>query len=623
MIPAAEKAPHAFRLMAWLCPAVLCCASAPLARTQNAGPPGTNKLMFHGGQERLGWNASETNLTPAMVSSSAFRPLWNSPAFDSVMIGGRRYQPHVYASPLYVDNLTLSAGPNAGSSFSAIFAATSNGYVYAVNAFTAGDVAAGAILWNKHVCVTAVNPNLDFGLPVGILSTPAIDLNRQPPRLYAACHHQTAGWLVFALNLTNGNVMSGWPVAINDRALAPVNRNGPAGFQDASLMSQRGALNLSPDGQLLYVPFGGYSDKAAGWMVAIDTGIPRIASAFSAAPSTEPEASGGVWGPGGPAVDAGGLVYATTGNSPDGSEDARGVWGESLLVWDRTLKLVGTYTPFNYCPWDTNDIDLGANSPILIPDLVAAATGTPHLVAFGSKAGSVYLVDRDHLPGRLDRRPPCSTDSTTDGSLLPPGPQPQFGARGPLQVFGPYSDVYGQIDAAKMRSTPAYFQGADGAGYLFVSGSTKVTADGPDVTPPSVVRLQVVPRRKPGAGWFVPPGSRSAAWLLSPSNMQAYLSLDAKDDSLRFLNPGSPVVSSNGSENPIVWVLDANLLRSQPLGAPDAPHPVLHALDAGSMTPLWRSTPAQLNVGGKYGTPLIAHGVVFVGTDRIQAFGLH
>jgi hypothetical protein len=29
-----------------------------------------------------------------------------------------------------------------------------------------------------------------------------------------------------------------------------------------------------------------------------------------------------------------------------------------------------------------------------------------------------------------------------------------------------------------------------------------------------------------------------------------------------------------------------------------------------------------LNVGGKYNSPATAHGVVFVGTDRIQAFGM-
>jgi hypothetical protein len=48
-------------------------------------------------------------------------------------------------------------------------------------------------------------------------------------------------------------------------------------------------------------------------------------------------------------------------------------------------------------------------------------------------------------------------------------------------------------------------------------------------------------------------------------------------------NPGSPIVTSNGSRDPVVWV---------------------HA-------------------SGKYNQPVIARGTVFVGTDRVQAFGLH
>jgi outer membrane protein assembly factor BamB len=81
-------------------------------------------------------------------------------------------------------------------------------------------------------------------------------------------------------------------------------------------------------------------------------------------------------------------------------------------------------------------------------------------------------------------------------------------------------------------------------------------------------------------------------------------------------------VTSNGPDNAIVWVLDANLYRSQPLIGGSVPHPVLYAIDATSMSLLWKSTADQLNVGGKYNTVAVARGVVFVGTDRIQAFGL-
>jgi hypothetical protein len=52
------------------------------------------------------------------------------------------------------------------------------------------------------------------------------------------------------------------------------------------------------------------------------------------------------------------------------------------------------------------------------------------------------------------------------------------------------------------------------------------------------------------------------------------------------------------------------------------PHPILYALDPVTLKALWMSTPSMLNIGGKYNTPAFRHGMVFVGTDRIQAFGL-
>jgi outer membrane protein assembly factor BamB len=56
---------------------------------------------------------------------------------------------------------------------------------------------------------------------------------------------------------------------------------------------------------------------------------------------------------------------------------------------------------------------------------------------------------------------------------------------------------------------------------------------------------------------------------------------------------------------------------------PTVARPVLYAVDAMTMQLLWSSTAAELDVGGKYVHPTIARGTVFVGTDRIQAFGLH
>ncbi len=563
---------------------------------------------FHGNRQRQGWDSHETKLTPANVSSNSFGSLWNSPLLDAVTINGRTYAPHLYASPLYLDELKISAGTYAGRNFSIVFAATNNGYVYAINAFAKQDnpsVPAGTILWRRQLGTAGLVPGFDGNLPLGILSTPILDTSQNPPRLYVASDDANSGWQVYALDATSGKVLPGWPVSINGSVLSTFNRNGPTTWQGHLAQSQRGALNLSLDNSILYVPFGAYNDGGAGWMVSINTRSPRVVSAFAGAPSSDKVANGGMWSSGGPSLDSQGHLYATTGNSPQNSKNTPRFWGQSLLVWAPSatgiLNLFGTYTPFNYCQMDAGDVDLAGSTPMIIPDLNPAKTSTPQLVAFGGKQGNVYLVNRAKLPGSLVSRHPCSVDSASDSSLLPPGNQPQFKAPGPINVFGPYSENFNNTDYAKGRSTPAYFQSADGTSYLFVSGSTKTAVGAITVKPPSLARLKIVTQ----------PGK------------PAYLAIDATDNSLNLLSPGSPVVTSNGSNHAIVWVMDANLFRSAPLIGSQVPHPVLYALDAQTLKLLWHTTPSMLDVGGKYNVPAQAKGVVFVGTDRIQAFGLH
>lgn len=550
-----------------------------------------NVLTFHGDPQRTGWIAHETVLTPSNVSGGKFGPIWNSPQFDSVSIGGVTYPPHLYASPLYVDAIAIG-----GLTRQVVYAASNNAFVYAVDASGRG----GAILWRRQLNTPI--PTLDGNLPIGILGTPVIDLNAHPPRLYVASADATQGWQVFALDITTGAILPGWPLTISNSTLAPINQNGPAAFQTTIEMSQRGGLNLSPDGRLLYVPFGGYNDRAAGWMIAVDTVTPALASAFAAAPSTDLEANGGMWASGGPAVDAQGNLYSTTGNTTTTNTNTPGYWTQSVLQWapGTPLRLTGTYTPWNYCQMDQNDADLAGGAVVILPDLGANNTSTPHLITFGGKQGNQYLVDRDPMPGSLVSHPPCSTDPSTETSLVPPGPQPQFGEPGPLNVFGPYSELYASVDYAKGRSTGAFFRAADGTSFLFVTGSSKAAVDSVDTVPPCIVKLRIV----------TTPGE------------PAYVAVEASENTLGFLSPGSPWVTSNGSDNAIVWVLVANVPRGALLSDPNSAHPILYALDPVTLHALWTSTPEMLNVGGKYNTPAFGPGRVFVGTDRIQAFGL-
>jgi hypothetical protein len=584
--------------------------SAPAAHAQDV-----NTLMFHNNAQRTGWRSTETILTPANVSRLV--PIWNSPQFD--LVGGQT--PHIYASPLYVDSVTLSSGALTGKTFSVVFAATSNGFVYAVNAFTTPDAQAGAILWKTQMGVPSVPSNLDGGVQVGVLGTPVIDVAATPPRLYvASADAQSGSWQVFAIDITSGGVLPGWPLNISDATIVGVTQNGPATMQPLARNSQRGALALggSPAGSILYVPFGAYSDSGAGFMVAINTATPSLASAFAGAPDGRPSlhnfANGGMWASGGPALDTSGNVFITTGNgdwpSSTGTcapncgtfDTTPGYWGQSVLVWgpQQNLPLLGTYTPWNHCQLETADIDLAGGAPIVVPNLGAANTSTPNTLAFGGKQGNVYLLDRDHLPGSLVQRQACSSDASTDLSLLPPGTQPQFGTRGPLNVFGPYSETNGNLDFAKSRATPAYFQKSDGTNYLFVAGSTKQNASSQTSVAPGLARLKIV--TSPG--------------------QPAYLAVDGTQTSLVFNTPGSPLLTSNGSSNPLLWILVANVKRTDSLIGSTVPHPTLYAIDPFTMQVLWQSSSTQLNVGGKYNTPAIARGVAFVGTDRIQAFGL-
>jgi len=218
----------------------------------------------------------------------------------------------------------------------------------------------------------------------------------------------------------------------------------------------------------------------------------------------------------------------------------------------------------------------------------------------GGKQGNVYLVDRARMPGSLVRRPPISEDSSTDGSLLPPGPQPQFGKRGPVNVFGPYADKNAMNDQARSRTTPAYFRSAAGKNYVFITGSAKTGKKLDVSTPPGLVRLEIV---------------------TSPGN-PAYLKIDQLEETQVFHNPGSPVVTSNGGNGAIVWVLDTNVVRTAPMQGPGASRPVLYAFDALTFKLLWKSAPDELASSDKYNEPTVVRGMAIVGTDRIQAFGL-
>ena len=548
---------------------------------------------FHHDAQRSGWNPTESTLTPAAVASASFGLVWETPAFE----GFEGEAPRLYASPLYLDRVAISAGEQRGGVFSVVFAATNTGYVYAIAAFATDKAPAGTILWRTRLGAPCrLEPAPLDGVATGVLSTPVIDTTRAT--LYVTHCDPRSRWQAYALDIASGALRPGWPVRLDEAAFnAPgMNRNaGPSVLPPRrrhDFRVQRAALNLSPDGSHLYVAFG---ETETGWIASVDTASARIASAFSTQ-AIPHRGSAGIWGAGGPAVDAEGNVYVVTGTGFGGFVDRAYDWTQSVLKLAHDaangFTLRGTYTPFNHCQSAELDIDLGSGGASLLP-------GSTFMVV-GGKQGNAYLLDSARLPGRLDRRPDCSNDASSDASLLRPASQPQFGTRGPLNVFGPYSEKDAAMDLARARSVPATFRDERGRAFAFVTGSTKKAEGSPESVPPSLARLEIV--AKPGE--------------------PAFLRVDQVENTLVFENPGSPVVSSNRSRDAVVWVLDENARRSALLAGPGAPRPVLHALDAMTLAPLWKSRPGELSTSGKYNQPIVARGRVFVGTDRIQAFGL-
>jgi hypothetical protein len=603
------------------------------AGTDSAAPPPHHGLSFsayHFDLARSGWTDAESVLVPARVGAG-LAPAWSAPLDPASVpypVGGgiatAAFAPRVFAAPLYLDDVILRMGPLAGVPTSVLFVATTNDWLYAILAFDAmgpsGVVRAGTVLWQ----LSLGTPKLVPGTALGVLSTPVLDAGATPPRLYVTAVDDQMGWRAFAVDVQAGTVIPGWPVTLDPATVSALDENvnpgaSPPPMAAPEVVSQRAGLALSQG--VLYAAFGGYSDGSIGWMVAIDVASAQVLASFSGARDVPPppppdqpswnHASAGMWGAGGPAVASDGRVFVTTGNSPEASLSTPGVWGNSLLVWKPPLSLSATYSPFNYCLMDLGDTDLAGSSPVVF-DVDPALTATPHLAVFGGKQGVLYLVDRDALPGSLVGRPACNDqasmdDPASDGSLLPPGPLAQYSppSRGPLSVFGPYSDVPGanQLNAAKMRTTPALFRSSYGDMYVFASGTTRDPANLDTSIPPGLVRVRV----SLGAG------------------QPAYLDPDlAGNGTAVFKSPGSPIVTSHdGGKDPVVWVLDHNGLRTDPIYPTATFTPqsaILYAFDGATLETLWQSAPGDLGPSGKYTHVVVAHGAVFVATDRVTAF---
>ncbi|HLQ03927.1 MAG TPA: PQQ-binding-like beta-propeller repeat protein, partial [Nitrososphaerales archaeon] len=298
--------------------------------------PGSYSLWptYHRDFFRAGFDPSGGPLTSVL-------PGWVSASLDG----------KVYAEPL------LAAG--------ILVAATENNTVFALNDTD------GQIVWQRHLGAPVPRSDLPCGNidPTGITGTPVIDPAAQIVYVVGFLRTDHQHWL-YALDLKTGGLRF-------SRVVDP-----PGG--DPLVEQQRGALSLSNG--VLYVPYGGLWGDCGeyhGWVVGTPANITSRLFAYQVPTGR----GGGIWAPSGAAVDAGGDLLVSTGNSFASSVFD---YGDGVIRLSPSLQLLDWFAPSNWVALNNGDTDIGSVGPSLLgPDL---------LFQIG-KDGLGYLLNESRLGG--------------------------------------------------------------------------------------------------------------------------------------------------------------------------------------------------------------------------------
>ncbi len=139
----------------------------------------------------------------------------------------------------------------------------------------------------------------------------------------------------------------------------------PAGGNAAHQLQRAG---LALDGNEIVIGYGGNDGDCGtywGWLVAAPTSGVGPTYHFQVEEASGHHA-GAIWGSGNaPAIDAGGNVYAATGNGYSGGTFD---YSESVLRLEPSLHLVEYWAPAEWLELDEHDGDLGSSNPMVLPN---------------------------------------------------------------------------------------------------------------------------------------------------------------------------------------------------------------------------------------------------------------
>ena len=351
-------------------------------------------LTQHNDNSRTGQNTNEIVLNPSNVNYSQFGKLFAQP------VDGQ-----VYAQPLYVPNVTIG-----GATHNVVIVATEADSVYAFDAdSTSGsnssplwkasliDMAHGAAA--GATTVTSSNSNCDLIQPtVGITSTPVIDATAGT--IYVEAKSEENGTFLHrlhALDITTGAEKDSGPVVITTTVsgTGDGSSNGSLTFDALTQVSRSGLLLVNGS---VYIAYASPCDVAPyhGWLFAYNATSLAQQAVFVTTPNG---GLGGIWNSGaGLASDASGNLFIATGN---GSFDTTNVPATELSDSILKLNLSGSsfslldyFTPYNQASLSNGDTDVGSGGVVLLPDQPGGYT---HELVETSKAGAIYVVDRDTM----------------------------------------------------------------------------------------------------------------------------------------------------------------------------------------------------------------------------------
>jgi outer membrane protein assembly factor BamB len=307
-------------------------------------------------------------VVPSLTLERA-RTLHRDPSFHAEVAGA------VYAQPLYWRI------PGTGKAL--LLVATEQNVVYAL------DAATGATVWRTSLGLPMSRTALPCGNidPLGITGTPVIDQRTQA--LYVDAMVKAPDFAkhqLFALSLSDGAILSGWPIDIESALKA-----GGKSFR-STVQNQRGALSVV--GDTLYVPYGGHFGDCGdyhGWIVGVSLQPPHAVQSWSTRAR-----GGGIWAPGG-LVSDGRSIFAVTGNTFDARTWAD---GEAVIRLGLEVSFSGKaqdfFAPSDWQELDDTDADLGGTHALLL--MLPGAKPEELILALG-KDGKAYLLDRRSLGG--------------------------------------------------------------------------------------------------------------------------------------------------------------------------------------------------------------------------------